>query len=96
MKKMKAVASTSAQEGGFRSRRWNDGSRQPVTQAWHDRPAVRLPKLSRAGDDGRREKLSQDLTDHSTMHIGQAEVTPGVAIGQLLMVEPHEMQNGRV
>src|SRR3954469_23036763 len=40
--------------------------------------------------------LSQDLPDYLAVHVGQAEVAAGVAVGELLVVEAHQVQDRRV
>ncbi len=40
--------------------------------------------------------LANDAIDNFAMHIGEAEITSGVLVGQFLVIEPKQMQNRRV
>ena len=39
---------------------------------------------------------SQDLLHHFPLHVGQSEVASCVPVGQLLVIQPEQMENGRV
>ena len=42
------------------------------------------------------ECVTQHLLHHPAVHVGQAEVAAGVAVGQLLVVEAEQVQHRRV
>lgn len=48
------------------------------------------------GDRATRNDSTQNLADNSPVDIGQSKVTSAVAIGQLLMIQPHQVQQRRV
>lgn len=41
----------------------------------------------------RSSPLRQDFAHHSTMHIGQTVIAAGVAIGEVFVVESHQVQD---
>src|ERR1051325_4856898 len=55
---------------------------------------IRLPTdPSAESSDGSCAWSGEDLAFHFAVDIGQAEVAAAVAIGQLLMIESHEVQD---
>ena len=42
-----------------------------------------------------RTFLRQDLVHHTSMHIRQTEIPPGIAVRELLVIERHQMQQRR-
>src|SRR5690242_5431777 len=60
------------------------------------RPADSWAELK--AEEGARPSRSaaDDLLDHPPVHVGQAEVSPRVAVRQPLVVQPHQVQDGRV
>ena len=60
----------------------SDGARSRFLR-WH-----RLPREK--GESG------QDVPDHVAVNVGQAVVAAAVAVGQLLVVEAHQVQDRRV
>ena len=77
----------------------NNGGKLPgsVTldlDATDNAPTAIIPVVpARCGYYGNR---SQNLFHHPTRHIRQPVIPSAVAIRQLLMIDPHEMQNGGV
>ena len=63
------------------------------------RPAL-LPSPLMRGRGGKKSHaptgLREDLLDHVPLHVGQPHVAAGVAVGQLLVVEAEQVQDGRV
>ena len=51
----------------------------------------RRPRPSR--HDGQFGKLGEDFFDDVAMHVGQTEVTTGVAVRQALVIEPQELEH---
>ena len=61
----------------------------------------RVQSLAMAGDWTRFGGLlvlflGQDLVDNVAKNVGQAEISARVAVGQLLVVEPQQVQHGGV
>lgn len=48
------------------------------------------------GQRGSDESLRDDVVGDRAMDIGEAEVASGIAVGELLVIESHEVQDGRV
>ena len=44
----------------------------------------------------RAVRSRNQIMDHVAMNVGEAIVTPRIAVGELLVVEAHEVKNGRV
>jgi hypothetical protein len=40
--------------------------------------------------------LSHDLAKHLSVDIGEPMISPGAEVGELFVVEPHQVKNGRV
>lgn len=43
-----------------------------------------------------RAELGKNIADHLTVDVGQTEITPGVAVGETLVVESEQVQEGGV
>ena len=53
-------------------------------------------KYSLIGETAQFEKLGNDVLDNPAGNVGQAEVAPGVAVGQPLVIQAKQVKNGGV
>jgi hypothetical protein len=65
------------------------GRHHRVTRVSYDQHAG-TPSASGAA------RLRQDVPGYITVHIGQAEISAGVVVGEAFVVEAHEVQDGGV
>src|SRR5438046_6013113 len=47
-------------------------------------------------DSGPRPRSRKNLVQYAAVNIGQAEIAPGIPIGELLVIEAEQVQDGRV
>ena len=71
-----------------RDDRVGSGPSSPFTAPWCGRTSAALAAKREAQLD-----LGEDFPSHDTVNVGQAEVSASVAIGQRLVVQPHEVQD---
>ena len=41
-------------------------------------------------------RLHEDFVDHTTVDVCQPKISPAVAVGELFVIQPEQVQNGRV
>src|SRR5262249_41404786 len=58
--------------------------------------AARVRVRLSMGSPPRRRALREDVLDHVALHVGQAHVAAGVAVGQPLVVQAEQVQDRRV
>jgi hypothetical protein len=81
--------SADGSDGRGRSRPRARGRHHRVTRVSYDQHA-RTPSASRGA------RLRQDVPGYIPVHIGQAEISAGVVVGEAFVVEAHEVQDGGV
>ena len=69
------------------------GRTVPSIRFWRQLTSIGMARsrLWRRNNTRFANSLRDDLLRHFTIDVGEAEIAAGVAVGQLLMIEPEEM-----